>query len=56
MFPNNPDTVVINGVTVSARTIIYLLNVLTNPNPRLWYRFERRDDLVVVETKIEPQV
>lgn len=50
-LPRIPDTVTINGAKIIGPALIDILNMVTQPNPRRWYRFERQDDLVLVHTK-----
>ncbi len=47
--------VLVNGVKISSEAIAMLINSFTNPDPAMWYRFERKDDLVVVYCEREPE-
>jgi hypothetical protein len=46
-----PQMVEVNGVKISGEAIAMMINTLTNPNPKRWYRFERTGDVITVETK-----
>lgn len=50
-LPRIPDTVKINGATLCASGLIDILNMVTNPLPGRWYRFERQGEEIVVHTK-----
>ena len=44
----------INGITMSAELLAHWIAAMTYPDPKKWYRFERRGNEVIVETKYEP--
>jgi hypothetical protein len=50
-----PEPIVeINGIKVTVEVLAHAISALTNPDPKKWYRFERRGDVVAVEAKYEP--
>jgi hypothetical protein len=49
------DTIAVNGIVVSATALPMLVNAVTNPDPRRWYRFERQGDSIIVHTKWETE-
>jgi hypothetical protein len=50
-FKPRTDTVTINGAKIIGPALIDILNMVTQPNPRRWYRFERQGENIIVQTK-----
>jgi hypothetical protein len=44
-------TITINGAKLCASGLTDILNMVTQPNPRRWYRFERQGENLIVQTK-----
>jgi hypothetical protein len=44
----------INGIKITVELLAHAISTLTHPDPKMWYRFERRGAEVIVETKHEP--
>ena len=53
-FDPFPDSVEVNGVKISGLMVPQIIAAFTDPDPKKWYRFERKDNMIVVETKVEP--
>lgn len=48
-------TVNVNGVCIDGDTFAQLINAVTRPDPRKWYRFERVGDSIIVHVKISEE-
>ncbi len=51
-----PSHVEVNGVKISGALIPQIIAILTNPDPKRWYRFERNGDMVTAETKLQHEM
>jgi hypothetical protein len=47
----NEQVIEVNGIKFSGAIIAMMINTLTHPNPKRWYRFERTGEVITVETK-----
>ena len=51
-----PDTTFsVNGVEVMGAVVAQIINAVTHPDPtrHVWYRFERRDNTVIVHQRVD---
>lgn len=48
-----PPTLRINDAVVTPESLVSILNLITNPDPRRWYNFVRIDDQVIVHVRTE---
>jgi hypothetical protein len=49
-LPRLPDVVEVNGIKITVEMLIQMAGTLTNPDPKRWYRFERKGGEIIVET------
>jgi hypothetical protein len=49
------ETFTVEGIKISFFTLPLIIHELTHPDPRKWYRFERRDDTIIVHVRISEE-
>jgi hypothetical protein len=52
-IPGIPRTINIQGVEVSGEALVGLLHSIFRPDPRYWFRFERKGGAIEVTRKLD---
>jgi hypothetical protein len=50
-IPKIPDELFINGVRVNSAALMGIMLMIFNPDPEMWYRFEKQGDALLVERR-----